>query len=425
MKCKVEKLCGGCQLLKINREEQAKQKREYVEKIMEKSHLDVKVAPVLMAKNDLYYRNKVIVGFAKDKERNVYSGLYAAHSHRVVNTSGCLMQPHLINKIIDEITKLVESMKIELYNERTGTGLLRHVLIRYAHATNEVMVVFVTSKKMFPSRRNLVNALVKQFPQITTIIQNINSRQTSIVMQDESIILYGKGYITDILCGLKISFSANSFYQIHSEQCEVLYELAKEMLALRPQDKVLDTYCGVGTIGLSLASQCREVTGVEINGDAIKMAKQNAAQNNIKNVRFIAMDSTQFMKEARKFHQSYQAIILDPPRAGTTKMFIESACSLQPNRILYISCDPKTQARDLIFFKRFGYYTDEIRPVDMFPYTDHIETVALLTKRKMRSNKVPFQSQPKKGKGQNNRFQRVHGKNNKMHYQKRKSGYRS
>lgn len=390
MKCKVEKLCGGCQLLKVGREEQAKRKREAVEDIMEKAHLDVKVAPVWMAENDLYYRNKVIVGFAKDKSRKVFSGLYAAHSHRVVNTSGCMMQPLIVNQIIDEITSLVDSMKIELYNEKTGTGLLRHVMVRYAHSTNEVMVVFVTSSKMFPSRRNIVNALVKKFPQIATIVQNINPRRTSIVMQDESIVLYGKGYITDILCGLKISFTASSFYQIHSEQCDVLYRLAADMLALRVQDKVLDTYCGVGTIGLTLASKCREVTGVEVNADAVEMARHNAAQNGIRNARFVAMDSTQFMKQARKFHQKYEAIILDPPRAGTTKMFIESACALQPNRILYISCDPRTQARDLIYFKRFGYYTDEICPVDMFPNTEHIETVALLTKRKMRSNKTPF-----------------------------------
>lgn len=390
MKCKVEKLCGGCQLLKVGREAQAKRKREAVEDIMEKAHLDVKVAPVRMAENDLYYRNKVIVGFAKDKSRKVFSGLYAAHSHRVVNTSGCMMQPLIINQIIDEITSLVDSMKIELYNEKTGTGLLRHVMVRYAHSTNEVMVVFVTSSKMFPSRRNIVNALVKKFPQIVTIVQNINPRRTSIVMQDESIVLYGKGYITDILCGLKISFTASSFYQIHSEQCDVLYRLAADMLALRVQDKVLDTYCGVGTIGLTLASKCREVTGVEVNADAVEMARHNAAQNGIRNARFVAMDSTQFMKQARKFHQKYEAIILDPPRAGTTKMFIESACALQPNRILYISCDPRTQARDLIYFKRFGYYTDEICPVDMFPNTEHIETVALLTKRKMRSNKTPF-----------------------------------
>lgn len=392
MKCKIEKLCGGCSNLKCSKALQAKQKQEYVENIMERAGLQVKVAPVLMAKNDLYYRNKVIVGFAKNKEKKVYSGLYAAHSHRVINTSGCLMQPKLVNEIIDEITHLVDSMKIELYNEKTGTGLLRHVMIRYAHSTNQVMVVFVTSKVQFPSRRNLVNALVEKFPQIVTIVQNINTRNTSVVIQNESIVLYGKGMITDILCGLKISFTANSFYQIHSEQCEELYELGKKLLNLRAQDKVLDTYCGVGTIGLTLASSCREVTGVELNEEAIQNARLNAKQNGIKNIRFVAMDSTMFMREARKFHQKYEAIILDPPRAGTTKAFIESACFLQPNRILYISCDPKTQARDLIVFKRFGYYTDEIHPVDIFPYTEHIETVALLTKRKMRSNQTPFKN---------------------------------
>lgn len=390
MKCKVEKLCGGCKYLRESKAAQAKKKQEYVEDIMKRAGLQVKVEPVIMAKNDLFYRNKVIVGFAKNKDKEVYSGLYAPHSHRVINTKGCMMQPKLVNEIIDTITELVDSMKIELYNERTGTGLLRHVMIRYAPSTHQVMVVFVTSKKIFPSRRNLVNELVNKYPQIVTIVQNINPRNTSIVLENETIVLYGDGMITDDLCGLKISFSSESFYQIHSEQCAELYSLAKKLLNLRPQDKVLDTYCGVGTIGLTLADSCREVTGVELNEKAIQNARFNAKQNHIKNIRFVPMDSTMFMKEARKFRQKYEAIVLDPPRAGTTKMFIESACALMPNRILYISCDPKTQARDLIVFKRFGYYTDEIYPVDMFPYTEHIETVALLTKRKMRSNQTPF-----------------------------------
>ena len=361
---------------------QADKKKKDVEVLVEKAHLKVRVGDVHMAKNDTHYRNKVIVGFAKDKGK-VYSGLYASHSHRVVKTENCIMQPKLVNEIINKITELVGSMKLELYNERTGTGLLRHVLIRWGHKTDEVMVVFVTSQKMFPSRKNMVRVLTSEFPQIKTIVQNINPRKTSIVLQDEAIVLYGNGMIHDELCGLDIAFSHNSFYQIHSEQCEVLYGLAKKMLDLKETDTVLDTYCGVGTIGLTMTDSCKKVMGVEVNPDAIENAKYNAKQNKIKNIEFVAMDSTEFMRQARKYHNHYDAIILDPPRAGTTKDFIECATALNPRKILYISCDPRTQVRDLNQFRKQGYVTNKLELVDLFPYTDHVETCVLLQRRTM------------------------------------------
>lgn len=381
MKCKVEKICGGCSLLKLKPSMQADKKKKDVEELVEKAHLKVRVGDVHMAKNDTHYRNKVIIGFAKDKGK-VYSGLYAPHSHRVVKTENCIMQPKLVNEIINKITELVGSMKLELYNERTGTGLLRHVLIRWGHKTDEVMVVFVTSQKIFPSRKNMVRVLTSEFPQIKTIVQNINPRKTSIVLQDEAIVLYGDGMIHDELCVLDIAFSHNSFYQIHSEQCEVLYGLAKKMLDLKETDTVLDTYCGVGTIGLTMTDSCKKVMGVEVNPDAIENAKYNAKQNKIKNIEFVAMDSTEFMRQARKYHNHYDAIILDPPRAGTTKDFIECATALNPRKILYISCDPRTQVRDLNQFRKQGYVTNKLELVDLFPYTDHIETVCLLTREK-------------------------------------------
>ena len=380
MKCKVEKICGGCSLLKLKPSMQADKKKKDVEELVEKAHLKVRVGDVHMAKNDTHYRNKVIIGFAKDKGK-VYSGLYAPHSHRVVKTENCIMQPKLVNEIINKITELVGSMKLELYNERTGTGLLRHVLIRWGHKTDEVMVVFVTSQKMFPSRKNMVRVLTSEFPQIKTIVQNINPRKTSIVLQDEAIVLYGDGMIHDELCGLDIAFSHNSFYQIHSEQCEVLYVLAKKMLDLKETDTVLDTYCGVGTIGLTMIDSCKKVMGVEVNPDAIENAKYNAKQNKIKNIEFVAMDSTEFMRQARKYHNHYDAIILDPPRAGTTKDFIECATALNPRKILYISCDPRTQVRDLNQFRKQGYVTNKLELVDLFPYTDHIESVCVLEKK--------------------------------------------
>ena len=196
-------------------------------------------------------------------------------------------------------------------------------------------------------------------------------------------VLYGNGLITDELYNLKISFGHNSFYQIHSQQCEVLYALGKKMLDLKPTDTLLDTYCGVGTIGLSMSDACKKVVGVEVNRDAIENAKLNAKQNKISNIDFVAMDSTKFMEQAQKFHNHFDGIILDPPRAGTTERFIEAACSLNPRKILYISCDPRTQVRDLLKFKKCGYYTNKLELVDLFPYTDHVESVCVLEKKNM------------------------------------------
>ena len=380
MKCPVGKLCGGCEYLPIEYAKQGALKHQAVCDLLEQNKLHLNVNPVHMAKSPVSYRNKVIYGFAKDRNKKVYSGLYVPKSHRVINSKGCKMQPRIVNEILDEITTLVDSMKIQLYSPKTGTGLLRHVMIRYAKATDQVMVVFVTAAREFPSRKNLVNALRQKFPQIKTIVQNVNSRDTSIVMQDQTLLLYGDGKITDELCGMKITFDSSSFYQIHHDQCEVLYNLAKEMLDLKPTDEVLDTYCGVGTIGLSLADACKQVTGVEINKQAIENARFNAKQNHIKNIRFLAMDSTRFMQEAARNHKPYNAIILDPPRAGTSMEFIKSACSLKPEKILYISCDPKTQARDLRQFAQNGYRGQVMELVDMFPYTKHVETVCLMSK---------------------------------------------
>lgn len=387
MKCPVGKLCGGCEYLPIEYAKQGALKHQAVCDLLEQNKLHLNVNPVHMAKSPVSYRNKVIYGFAKDRNKKVYSGLYVPKSHRVINSKGCKMQPRIVNEILDEITTLVDSMKIQLYSPKTGTGLLRHVMIRYAKATDQVMVVFVTAAREFPSRKNLVNALRQKFPQIKTIVQNVNSRDTSIVMQDQTLLLYGDGKITDELCGMKITFDSSSFYQIHHDQCEVLYNLAKEMLDLKSTDEVLDTYCGVGTIGLSLADTCKQVTGVEINKQAIENARFNAKQNHIKNIRFLAMDSTRFMQEAARNHKPYNAIILDPPRAGTSMEFIKSACSLKPEKILYISCDPKTQARDLRQFAQNGYRGQVMELVDMFPYTKHVESLVLLTPYKPKNKK--------------------------------------
>lgn len=357
------------------------QKQDIVEELVKKNHLPIEVGPIHSAALDKHYRNKVIVAFAKHKGR-VYAGQYAPHSHRVIKDGGRSLQPKIINDIIDTITELVQSMKIYLYNEQTGTGVLRHVLIRWGHATNEVMVVFVTGTNIFPSRKNMIHALKNKHPEIKTILQEVNGRKTSVVMENKPMVLYGKGTIDDILCGKRITIPATAFYQIHSQQCEVLYGLAKEKLQLTGKETVLDTYCGLGTIGLSLADSCKSVMGVEINKEAIHYAKINARQNHIKNMQFVDMDATAFMMEAKRYHHPYDVIVLDPPRAGTTQQFIYASTSLAPQKILYISCDPRTLVRDLKQFRRAGYVTDRLDLVDMFPRTEHVETVVLMSRIK-------------------------------------------
>lgn len=365
------------------------QKQAMVEELINKNHLPIKVGPIHSAALDKHYRNKVIVAFAKHKGR-VYAGQYAPHSHRVIKDGGKSLQPKIINDIIDTITELVQSMKIYLYNEQTGTGVLRHVLIRWGHATNEVMVVFVTGTNMFPSRKNMVHALRNKHPEIKTILQEVNGRKTSVVMENKPMVLYGKGTIDDILCGKRITIPATAFYQIHSQQCEVLYGLAKEKLQLTGKETILDTYCGLGTIGLSLADACKSVMGVEINKEAIHYAKINARQNHIKNMQFVDMDATAFMMEAKRYHHPYDVIVLDPPRAGTTQQFIYASTSLAPKKILYISCDPRTLVRDLKQFRRAGYVTDRLDLVDMFPRTEHVETVCLLGREIVNDKNVEY-----------------------------------
>ena len=375
--------------MKLKPSMQADKKKTDVEALVEKAHLKVRVGDVHMAKNDTHYRNKVIVGFAKEKGK-VYSGLYAPHSHRVVKTENCIMQPKLVNEIINKITELVGSMKLELYNERTGTGLLRHVLIRWGHKTDEVMVVFVTSQKMFPSRKNMVRVLTSEFSQIKTIVQNINPRKTSIVLQDEAIVLYGNGMIHDELCGLDIAFSHNSFYQIHSEQCEVLYGLAKKMLDLKETDTVLDTYCGVGTISLFLAKLAKEVYGVEIIPEAIEDARNNAKLNNIKNATFFVGKAEEVVPEYYENQRKQgscataDVIVVDPPRKGCDERLLATIIKMQPQKVVYVSCDSATLARDLKFLCENGYELVKVQPVDMFAHSVHVETVVLLSQLKQK-----------------------------------------
>jgi 23S rRNA (uracil1939-C5)-methyltransferase len=272
---------------------------------------------------------------------------------------------------------MLRSFRIRTYDEDTGFGLLRHVLVRKGFATEQYMVVLVTADPVFPSKNNFVKTLRQKYPEISTIVLNINSQKTSMILGERNIVLYGPGYIEDELCGCRFRISPNSFYQVNPAQTEILYQKALEYAHLTGNEEVLDAYCGTGTIGIIGSSMAGHVTGVELNPDAVRDAAANAKRNQRSNIRFIRADATEYMENEEGIKAD--VVIMDPPRSGSTERFIRAVGNLGPERVVYVSCDPQTLARDLKLFRKLHYRAVEAQPVDLFPFTGHIETVCLLT----------------------------------------------
>ena len=293
----------------------------------------------------------------------------------------CLIEDQKADEIIVTIRSMLRSFKIRVFDEDTGYGLLRHVLIRRGFTTGEILVVLVTASPVFPSKNNFVKALREKHPEITTIVQNINGRSTSMVLGDKEHVLYGKGYIEDVLCGLRFRISSRSFYQINSVQTEKLYGKAMELAELTGKETVLDAYCGIGTIGLIASKHAGKVIGVELNQDAVRDAVQNAKKNGITNAQFFCNDAGRFMSHMAGRSESADVVFMDPPRSGSTEEFIDAVALMQPKRVVYISCGPDTLARDLKVFAKHGYRAKEAWPVDLFGWTGHVETVTLLTRK--------------------------------------------
>lgn len=379
IKCKVDKRCGGCQLLNVAYEKQLVQKQKNVEKLISKYG---KVEKIIGMDNPYHYRNKVHAAFSRDRNGNIISGIYEEKSHRVVNLDSCYLENEIADEIIVTIKKLIKSFKLKVYDEDTGYGFLRHVLIRTAHITGQVLVVLVTGTNIFPSKNNFIKELKKYHPNITTIVQNINDKRTSMVLGEREIVLYGKGYIEDELCGRRFRISPKSFYQVNSVQTEVLYNKAIEFAELKGNEKVIDAYCGIGTISLIVSNYAKEVIGVELNRDAIRDAVINKKQNKAGNVRFINADAGKFMCEIASVKESCDVVLMDPPRSGSTEEFMDSVIKMHPNKIVYISCEPETLARDLKYFSKKGYKMEKAVPVDMFPMTTSTEVVCSLVPTK-------------------------------------------
>lgn len=379
--CPVYKKCGGCQLQNLSYPEQLKFKQNKVERLLRKF---CKVEPIIGMENPYHYRNKVQAAFYTDRRGKIISGVYQSGTHHVVGIDSCQTEDVIADKIIVAVRKLLPSFKMTTYNEDTGKGFLRHILVKRGFATNQIMLVLVTGTPVFPSKNNFVKAILKQFPEITTIVQNVNNYNTNLVLGDNQKVLYGKGYIEDILCGCRFRISPKSFYQINPVQTEVLYNTAMEYADLKGNETVLDTYCGIGTIGIVAAKRgAGRVIGVELNGDAVKDAIVNARANNLKNIRFYKGDAGEFMYEVSTEDEKPDIVFMDPPRAGSDTKFLYSLIKMSPKTVVYVSCNPETLARDLDYVtKNSDYKISKIRPVDMFPHTAHVETVVQLVRKK-------------------------------------------
>lgn len=375
--CPYVKKCGGCDMKDEDYKAHLEQKQHMVE---QKLKSICKVMPITGMEHPYHYRNKVHAVFAHTKQ-GIISGVYEEGTHRVVSVEHCRIEDEKADAIIQSIKELAKSFKFKIYNEDTGYGWLRHVLIRRGFSSGEVLVVLVVASPVFPSKKNFLSALLKKHPEITSIVLNVNNRKTSMVLGEREIVIYGKGYIRDTLCGMQFRISPKSFYQVNPVQTEHLYSKAIELAELTGKERIIDAYCGIGTIGLIASQQAGEVIGIELNEDAVRDAKINAKGNGVTNAGFYQGDAGQFMVQMAKQGEKADVVFMDPPRAGSDEAFLSSVVTLAPKRIVYISCNPETLGRDVKYLIKRGYRIKEAYPFDMFPWSDkHAEVVTVLYK---------------------------------------------
>ena len=377
--CPYAKKCGGCDYQGISYEEQLKKKQSYIRKLMEPYG---KVQPIVKMDDPYHYRHKVQAAFDCTRRGQIVAGVYQKNSHDVVDIESCQIENEEADAIIRDVKNMLRSFRIKTYDEDTGYGLLRHVLVRKGYHSGQIMVVLVLADAILPSKNNFVKALRKNHPDISTVVINVNDKRTSMVLGERNITVYGKGYIEDSLCGCTFRISPNSFYQVNPKQTEILYEKAIACAGLTGKETVIDAYCGTGTIGLIASKSAKQVIGVELNKDAIRDAITNAKRNDIHNVRFFHQDAGEFMVEMAEKGQQADVVIMDPPRTGSDEAFLSSVIKLAPKRVVYVSCGPESLARDLKYLTHHGYRMKECTPVDMFPFTRHVETVVLLSQQK-------------------------------------------
>ena len=376
--CPLSAYCGSCDFV-----------GSYEDELKEKTRIACRnlkgFGPVatIIGSEVTRYRDKVQAVVGYDRKGEICTGLYQKNSHRIVPVKDCMLEFDGASNILRSIRRLLKTYKIKPYDEDLKTGSIRYVFLRRGHNTGEVLVFLIFGNNDFPSSKEFVNALKQMHPEIKTITYQVNNREDSMVIDQESPIkvLYGDGYINDKLCGLDIRLSSRSFYQINAKQTEVLYKIAIKMARLTGSERVLDAYSGTGTIGLVAAQKAKEVVCVELNSNAVEDAKKNAELNKIENISFINGDASLYCKEAAKRKESFDVVFLDPPRAGSDERFLSSLIKLGPRNIVYISCNPHTQNRDIKYLLKFGpYEVYGTQPIDMFPKSNHVETVVLMSR---------------------------------------------
>lgn len=380
--CETYKRCGGCNMRHIEYEETLIMKRNSVQALVNKTLKNkIQVKNTIGMENPLYYRNKAQYPIGMNKENEPVIGVFARRSHDIIPINNCLIQKPISEQIAKFILEFITKNNISVYDEKSGKGIFRHLVIKVGVKTNEIMCILVINAHSFKNENKLVEELVKNFPNIKTIVKNINTKNTNVIIGKENIVLYGDGYIKDILGDYTFKISPQSFYQVNPLQAEKLYNLGVEAAKITKNDIVFDLYCGIGTISLFMAKYAKKVYGVEIVEQAIKDAKENAKTNNIENTEFIAGDTEIVLDDLINNKKIIPDVVMvDPPRKGLDNRTIENINKIKPNRVIYISCNPATLIRDLAKFEE-NYEIKSIQPVDMFPFSSHVECVCVLNRQ--------------------------------------------
>lgn len=371
LNCPVHAACGGCRTIGQPYASTLEQKQQEAARI----YAGLPLQPILGMQDPYHYRHKIYASFYLDKARHVAAGLYEEETHQLIRSEDCLIQEASANRILKSVCAIATRMHLQPYNEDLRQGVLRHLYLRVSHSEKTVLMVLVTGTRILPGSREFVRSVLKENPQVKSIVLNFNDRRTSMVLGSEDRILYGPGCIYDSIGGIRFRISAHSFYQINPVMTETLYQTAITLAGLTPAQSVLDLCCGIGTISLLAAKQAQTVTGVEIVRQAVSDARANALANHIANARFLCQEAEQFLEQCT---QPADVVFLDPPRSGFTESFLRGLARLAPARIVYISCNPETHVRDLAVLNRNGYAVRTVQPVDQFPFTAHLEAVSLL-----------------------------------------------
>ena len=378
-KCGVCTACGGCQLQQLAYPAQLEFKRHKVEDAFRRQKIEnIEVFPCISMENPYEYRNKIQVPIGRDPHGHIVSGFYRSGTHKIIPIDKCWIEDPKAGKIVSELKTLMKEFHYAPYDEDNRSGLIRHVLIRTSYHYDEVMVTLVTNKDEFKGKNNFVREFIKRCPNIKSLIQNINTRDTNVILGDKERTLYGPSVIKDSILGVDFLISSKSFFQVNPVQVEKLYGKALEFANLTNEENVLDAYCGIGTISLCASKYCKKVTGVEIVKEAIVDAKKNAKLNNITNAEFLLGDAGEVFEKLTSDGEKYSTVFVDPPRKGLDKKFIDTLLYLEPKKVVYVSCEPETLARDVKLLQE-KYTIEKIQPVDMFPMTFHVETVVSLT----------------------------------------------